>query len=251
MRDRGIAGVAGHRGLADGLLERRSAPRAAFIPAHIFNTTRVRRAERAERFDQHFGTDTDHILYPWQMNSLRRWRTKGVHPYEATSASLICAILQSLPVDTKDFEFVDLGSGKGRVLLVASEFGFTRIVGIEISRELHEIAQRNVRRYRAAVKAAAAIEVRNHDATGYRFGRAPVVLFLFNPFDQATLRQVLAELETSLSEHPRDALVIYVNPRFRRDFDRSPFFREVARGGTWSRPWSRYVVYRGCAGARP
>ena len=46
------------------------------------------------------------------------------------------------------FAFVDMGSGKGRALLVASELPFAKIVGVELSQELHQIAEENVRRYR-------------------------------------------------------------------------------------------------------
>lgn len=215
-----------------------------FIPAYVFNAVRVRRAERAERFDARFGTDTDRIVYPWRLQSLRARSTRGVHPYEATPAWLIRSILHSLPVELEDFEFVDFGSGKGRSLLVAAEFPFTKIAGIEISRELHEIARRNIQRYIAATRTDAKIDLHCMDATRYRFSREPVVLFLFNPFDETTLCEVVARLEESLREHPRDAVVIYVNPRFRRNIERSGALREIACGGDWFRPWAQYVVYR-------
>ena len=44
--------------------------------------------------------------------------------------------------------FVDLGCGKGRVLLMAVECGFKRVVGVEFAHELCEIAKRNVSIYR-------------------------------------------------------------------------------------------------------
>src|SRR6185436_7767539 len=88
-----------------------------------------------------------------------RVRTRGVVPvaklglthdsiqYEGIVPKTLRKIIAALgPVD--GYTFVDLGSGMGRAVLVASEFPFRRIVGVEIAAELHAIAGRNVRRYR-------------------------------------------------------------------------------------------------------
>src|SRR5580700_6255635 len=49
----------------------------------------------------------------------------------------------------RDFTFIDLGSGKGRTLLMASDYPFHRIVGVELLPSLHEIAQENLRQYKS------------------------------------------------------------------------------------------------------
>jgi len=46
--------------------------------------------------------------------------------------------------DFHDFIFIDLGSGKGRTLLMASDYPFRRIVGVELLLALHQIAQENL-----------------------------------------------------------------------------------------------------------
>lgn len=38
--------------------------------------------------------------------------------------------------------------GKGRVLLLASEFPFQQVIGVEIDPRLHHIAQKNIAAYR-------------------------------------------------------------------------------------------------------
>jgi tRNA1(Val) A37 N6-methylase TrmN6 len=68
----------------------------------------------------------------------------------ATTASLIYEILDSLVLPPETFAFVDMRSGKGRALLVASEFAFATIVGIELSPHLHHIAAENIKRYSPA-----------------------------------------------------------------------------------------------------
>ena len=62
------------------------------------------------------------------------------------------------------------------------------------------------------------------------------------------MRSILAGLEASLNAAPRDAYVIYANPRFEALMRRTYFLRNLKKGGTWYRPWSRYVVYAASSG---
>src|SRR6478752_3089102 len=65
-------------------------------------------------------------------------------PYFATEPWLFEQIMQALPIDVSQFTFVDLGCGKGRVLLMASDYPFKRIIGVEFMPELHRAAQKNI-----------------------------------------------------------------------------------------------------------
>jgi tRNA G46 methylase TrmB len=75
------------------------------------------------------------------MPSIAHEHTQEIHAYHAVPAWLIRETLNSIPLQPNVFAFIDMGSGKGRALLVASEFPFARIVGVEISRELSGIAE--------------------------------------------------------------------------------------------------------------
>ena len=39
------------------------------------------------------------------------------------------------------------------------------------------------------------------------------MVFLFNPFGADTMRAFLANLEASLAQAPREAIIVYLNPR--------------------------------------
>jgi Histone methylation protein DOT1 len=73
------------------------------------------------------------------------WRERllGVFhsPYQPTDPALFRQMMAELPIDFPEFIFVDLGSGKGRTLLLASEYAFRRIIGVEIVTELHRAAE--------------------------------------------------------------------------------------------------------------
>ena len=115
-------------------------------------------------------------------------------------------------MDFHDFVFIDLGSGKGRTLLMASDYPFRRIVGVELLPELHRAALENLRKYKSESQTCFALESICADATEFRFPDEPTVLFLFNPFPEAGLRRMIANLERSLRDHPRAVFVIYHNP---------------------------------------
>ena len=214
-----------------------------YVAAYLFDLVRVDRADRAEGFDARFGTDTAAAVYPWNLPSVVHEDSPEIHAYEAAPAWLIRETIASIPLQPHMFAFVDMGSGKGRALLVASDFPFAKIVGIELSHELHRIAEENIRRYRSASQRCTAFSLHCMNAAEYTFEPEPLVLFLFNPFGKDTIRSILAGLEASLKAKRREAYVIYVNPRFEALVRNAHFLRRVRKGGAWWRPWRRYVVY--------
>ena len=153
------------------------------------------------------------------------WRDRlmGVFhsPYQPTEPALFHEMLATVLRDTatlgtvpsfRDFVFLDLGSGKGRTLLMASDYPFRRIVGVELLPALHRIAQENLSKYHSESQKCFALESICGDATDFQFPAEPTVLYLFNPFPEAGLRKVIANLEQSLHEHPRAMYVLYHNP---------------------------------------
>jgi SAM-dependent methyltransferase len=137
-------------------------------------------------------------------------------PYQPTEAVLFHEMISGLSeepgFDFHEFTFVDLGSGKGRTLLMASDYPFRRIVGVELLPALNRIAQENLAQYRSELQKCFAIESFCGDASDFAFPLDPTVLFLFNPFPEAGLRQVISNLERSLAEHPRPLFLLYHNP---------------------------------------
>ncbi len=102
-----------------------------------------------------------------------------------------------------EFTFVDLGCGKGRALLLAEEYGFRRIVGVEFSAKLARIASRN-----AAKAGSARIAVVRSDVRAFDFPEGPLVVFLYNPFSAQITRSVMQRL----ASRPHTSYIAYVNP---------------------------------------
>ena len=161
-------------------------------------------------------------------------------PYQATKARPLVRLLRSLPLP-RDCTFVDVGSGKGRVLLIASRFGFRRVVGIEFSGALCELARANISTYARTRPLRSPVEVVEADATTYRFNADERVVFLFNPFDAVILERVLQNLADSLTTHPRQLWLIYNTPLQHDVVRRSALFSHDALyevGGTFFRVYT-------------
>jgi hypothetical protein len=144
---------------------------------------------------------------------------------------------QSL-LDFRDFIFIDLGSGKGRTLLMASDYPFRRIVGVELLRALNEIAEQNLRQYKSESQKCFELESICNDAAAFSFPDEPLVLFLFNPFPESGMRRVFANLEKSLRNHPRPVYVLYHNPLLEHVVTQGGFLRKL--GGT-----HQYSIFAG------
>jgi SAM-dependent methyltransferase len=149
--------------------------------------------------------------------------------YQPSEPALFQEILNSLPVAVDGFTFIDLGSGKGRTLLMASEDLFRRIIGVELLAELNEVAQQNIARYHSERQKCCAIESHTGDARSFEFPREAVVLYLFNPFPEYVLREVLANLHGSVMAFPREVYVIYHNLMHENVFDEQAWLRPVQR----------------------
>jgi PAS domain-containing protein len=133
-------------------------------------------------------------------------------PYQATDPAVFREMMASLPIAFNTFTFVDLGSGKGRTLLMASEYPFRRIVGVELIAELHRAAEDNIRVYGSATQRCSQIEAVCRDACEFVLPDTPLVLYLFNPLPEAGLQRVLRRLELSLEQSPRRVWIVYHNP---------------------------------------
>jgi cyclopropane fatty-acyl-phospholipid synthase-like methyltransferase len=122
----------------------------------------------------------------------------------------LTAVLPPSSVSPSDV-FVDIGSGKGRaVLLAAARYPFKRVIGVELSEDLHRVATQNVGHYEGN---HGPVELVNQDVLDWQLPRDATVLFMFNPFSGSTFKRFIANVRKSLHEYPRDFRLIYLNPQ--------------------------------------
>jgi SAM-dependent methyltransferase len=169
-----------------------------------------RRRSRFGDIDYDFDHDVDTTWATISLGTRFRELFSGGQ-YQPSEPGLFNQILRALPVAPEGFTFIDLGSGKGRTLLMASDYPFRRVVGVELLAEFEAIAQRNIMGYRGEQQKCFALESRQGDAREFVFPNEPTVLYLFNPFPEHALREVLGNLRKSLNSSPRPVFVIYHN----------------------------------------
>ncbi len=129
--------------------------------------------------------------------------------------------------DHSQYVFVDLGCGKGRAVLLAATYPFQAVVGVELSPELATIAMRNVARFTRRRSGLAPIQIVCGDAASFAFPPRPLLVYIFNSFDDVILARVASKLRTSLVAQPRPALLIYHHPVHRGVLDATPWLREI------------------------
>jgi SAM-dependent methyltransferase len=161
-------------------------------------------------FDINYGTDT----FSWlEVERLDVDDEKKEHTerYQQTHAIPLRKLLKELKIPP-DNVLVDLGCGKGRVLLISSEFGFREVRGIEFSDLLCDIAQKNCSLYKARKRIPVDFDIIKSDVIDYKMKDDEGVFFLFNPFDAYILEQVLQNILASLKRRNRRIWIIYNNP---------------------------------------
>ena len=198
-----------------------------FSPMNLYE-----KVER-QRFDKKHGVDTqiDVNLSDLRINSPNKRHGKRYH---ATPPVSFKRVLKRLKVDLADYTFIDFGSGKGRTLLLASDFPFKRIIGIEFGEELHRHALNNIQRYQP--KQHTRIEALHIDAVQFILPDGPLILYFFNPFDGIVLEQVLANIRRAASLSSRKIFIIYLYLENEELFKASEAFLPVFR-------WHRFDAF--------
>lgn len=186
-------------------------------------------------FDVVHGVDTAGII---SLAALDVAEPGWVHGFDYQPVELLdlAAVLEPFAIDYPRTTFIDLGAGKGRVVMLASALPFKQIIGVEIAPVLAQIAIANVSRYTEAQGSATPWEIVRADAATYRFPASPLVVFMYNPFTAPTMRQVIARLRDARKRGAARVIVIYVRPELAELWMFAPGFHEVARTG-------RYRVY--------
>ena len=201
------------------------------VPMYLLSpltTRRLRRRKLTEltqdRFDEAHGTDTARILVGRELGPGVSRGGHLVSRYETTSAAAIRTALDSLAIDLSGFAFIDLGCGKGKPLMIAASYPFRRLIGVDISPACIAIARSNIDRYGPDRIDTSRVSLLAMDVEDYVFPDDPLVIYLFNPFPAKLMAQVMNNLEASLRQAPRQAVIVYLNPRAIASLTQSELF---------------------------
>jgi SAM-dependent methyltransferase len=142
-------------------------------------------------------------------NLMEDWQ--GNHDYAPTSIAAFRAFMCSIELTPGRDALVDFGCGKGRVLVLAAQYPFARVIGVEVAPALAGAARTNSRRANLPI-GHPPIEIWQGSAEAFLLPSDASVIFLANPFRGRVLLGVLENIRTSLIEYPRRLQLIYYNP---------------------------------------
>lgn len=190
---------------------------AALLPfQHIRARNRKRELKRTQprsNFDLAYGVDTDGSFDDWtRLSDLQIAspnRSEGVD-YTPIEPERMAKVFAALDIPFEQFVFVDYGSGKGRALLLASEFPFKSIVGLEFSPELHAIAERNLQNYRNPRQRCTNVRSLCIDFLDFAIPDHPAVLFFYDPCSEKLLSRILEKLGKAVEARTADLYLAYV-----------------------------------------
>jgi hypothetical protein len=181
------------------------------------------------KFDRLLANDTAEKASPAELAVSGPNAQYGLE-YAATSGALLHMMLRDIKVDFRDYTFIDIGSGKGRVLCLAGLYPFKKVIGIEFSERLHQDALDNVHAFqRAASPRCQDIEPICQDAADLTLPDTPVIIYLYNPFLRPVLLKFIERLKQQYEVRGKKIYLIYHNPMYRSDVEGLGIFRPVKR----------------------
>jgi SAM-dependent methyltransferase len=162
--------------------------------------------------------------------------------YAATPYRVIRRLFRSLPPHCFDGSFIDYGSGRGRVTIMASGYSFRRVIGIELSDILTREAQENLRSTR--LQRRCTVELLRTDAAQFEVPDDATVVYLYKPFGPVTTEHVLRRVAESLRRRPRELWILGYNAALLLEMAGSLLGAEIVRVGTTVYPTIAWAAMR-------
>ncbi len=161
------------------------------------------------RFDLKYGVDTCGVIFQNEESDIGSSEKKTAHRYEPSPVNAARSILKSLPIDHSAYTFIDFGSGKGRVLLLASEYAYKNIIGVELSQSLYRICRKNIKIWNSPEQKCFNIKSFCTDATIFKLPDDPLVLFFFSAFSSPVMSIVINNIQENQRVNPRPMNIVY------------------------------------------
>lgn len=161
-----------------------------------------------------FEESKNESLYGIKTSSLKKSNSTDYFHYQGAGYLILFRIFEKIYKKTHNYTFVDIGCGMGRPCFVAESYGYKNITGIDLDLELINEAKLNLTR-RLLKNKTSKIDFIHVNATEYNYKNEPTVYFLFNPFNESVLKNVLAKI---IDQTQSETWFVYMNPVYSKTF---------------------------------
>ncbi len=189
-------------------------------------------------FDRRYGTDTYSSLPLSAMDGVDGGLLDHAVQYEVSAIPkfrrAMSALQRTAIDDPSQYSFIDFGSGKGLVVMLAAQHAFREVHGVEMAPVLHEIAKRNVGILEGQGASRAPVTLACGNALTYAWPDGNVVVYIYNPFDEELTSRFIDRVLGEAGRRERKVSIVYVNPVHKALFERVPALRAVYSDGTLS-----------------
>lgn len=210
------------------------------ISAQLFRPF-TRRYREGLNYDRLHNIDTSVQVGEYELGYGKSGLYSHNNSYGPVQTDVIDFLFKKLQLDYKEFEFIDLGSGKGRALFKASDYPFRQITGVEFSSLLNDVAQKNINNFRSNSQKCFNLRAICADAAAYPVPDENILFYLYNPFDDHILSNVMKNIERAIDTYDREIIIVYSLPVHYAVLDRSDYFSLQDSGECAGEP---YRIYR-------
>jgi SAM-dependent methyltransferase len=196
------------------------------------------------RFDRTYGIETTGFI-DLDQTSFDRSRLREATNYGPVNGWGFRRLLRELNLP-KSLIFADLGSGLGRACIVAAEYGFAHVTGVELVGEFCAAARENVARCRPPAGTLAPTVIVQMDVLEYCAQSVDDVFFMYRPFSEDFLRKILTTLVERARTLKKPIVVIYAErvskpENFSTLITQNAAFQGVCKLESWGQ---EFWVYR-------
>jgi len=221
-----------HRAYSDGGVRRLSAVASRFVLRLLTGKT----AGNNRNFDDLYAVDTSGRISTAQMEvEGGNWRDG--HAYQPTLEPVFDAVIKRVPVDFREFAFMDIGCGKGAALLYAAKYPFKKICGVDFSRDLCDTAKSNIAIFKEKTQCPTEFDVICLNVLNMSFPDQDTVFYLFNPFQEKVLVPFVRRLSEEARNMRRQYWIAYYTPAFKEHLKAVSHLEERECD-------EQYVIYR-------
>jgi SAM-dependent methyltransferase len=188
------------------------------------------------RFDRKYGVETSRVESEY-LNAVQSDYVAASNFYEATKWREFARMMEAVPINYGEFIFVDAGCGKGRALMFASFFNFKKIIGVEFSEELVEIAKQNMATFSAKTGMRSALEIQCKDVALFDLPDGNLLIYLYNPFHSELMRLFIEKIRRFVERSAFQIYIAYRNPVCAEMFEEEPILETLTHN-------QEYSIYR-------